>query len=105
DDACCLGSTLHVDHTCRQCGHELCSAPGLRLLDHSAVVAFYRERGVKLDERPYWTLPWCVSDAYNAISSREPLRIEVRIPVGTDELLVTMDASLNVIATEERVSS
>lgn len=105
DEACCLGSTLHVDHACRQCGHELCSAPGLRLLDHSTVVSFYRERGIKLDERPYWTLPWCVSDEYNTIRSREPLRIEVHIPVGSDELLVTMDDDLNVITTEEQVSS
>ncbi|WP_265109007.1 winged helix-turn-helix domain-containing protein [Halosolutus halophilus] len=99
DGSCCLGVGLRVDHECAQCEHTLCSAVGLRLLDQSDVVSFHRERGVSLDERPYWTLPWCVSDEYTRVSDRDPLRLEVRIPLAGDELRVTMDEDLTVLET------
>ncbi|MXV61323.1 helix-turn-helix domain-containing protein [Natronorubrum sp. JWXQ-INN-674] len=99
DDACCLGATVRVDHECVQCGHTLCSAPGLRLLDHSRVVSFHRERGVSLDERPYWTLPWCVSDEYTTLVDRDPTRLRVRIPLEGDELRATLNGGLDVLET------
>ncbi|ELY92750.1 hypothetical protein C483_07277 [Natrialba hulunbeirensis JCM 10989] len=99
EDDCCLGVSLRVDHECRQCAHTLCSAAGLRLLDHSEVVTFHRERGVSLDERPYWTLPWCVSDEFTRVVDRDPYRFEVRLPLAGDELRVTMDDELAVLET------
>lgn len=102
EGSCCLGVELRVDHECSQCGHTLCSAVGLRLLDHSEVVGFHRERGVSLDDRPYWTLPWCVSDEHTTVADRDPLRLAVRIPLAGDELRVTLDESLNVLETETR---
>ncbi len=100
DDAdCCLGVDLHVDHVCPQCGHELCSAPGLRLLDHSAVVTFHRERGINLDTRPYWTLPWCVSDEHTRLLQSDPIRLEVQMEAGEDTLAVEMDETLSVVDT------
>ncbi|SDR39520.1 winged helix-turn-helix domain-containing protein [Natronobacterium texcoconense] len=96
---CCLGVELRVDHECAQCGHTLCSAAGLRLLDHSAVVSFHRDRGVALDERPYWTLPWCVADEHTRIVERDPYRLEVRIPLEGDLLRVRLDEGLNVLET------
>ncbi|QSX00307.1 winged helix-turn-helix domain-containing protein [Haloterrigena alkaliphila] len=99
DGHCCLGVGIRVDHECAQCEHTLCSAVGLRLLDHAEVVSFHRERGVSLDERPYWTLPWCVSDEYTRITARDPLRLEVRIPLAGDELRATLDEELTVLET------
>ncbi|WP_247731160.1 winged helix-turn-helix domain-containing protein [Halovivax limisalsi] len=99
DGECCLGATTRVDHECVQCGHTLCSAPGLRLLDHSAVVSFHRDHGVSLEDRPYWTLPWCVSDAYTELRGRDPARIEVRMPLDDEELRVTLTGDLDVVET------
>ena len=99
DGDCCLGAHLRVDHECVQCGHTLCSAPGLRLLDHSRVVSFHRERGVSLDERPYWTLPWCVSDEYTDLVEREPYQLRVRMPLAGEELRVTLTGDLDVLET------
>ncbi|MDG5758785.1 winged helix-turn-helix domain-containing protein [Natronococcus sp. A-GB1] len=96
---CCLGVGVRVDHECIQCGHTLCSAAGLRLLDHSTVVRFHDERGVSLDDRPYWTLPWCVSAEYTRIVERDPYRLEVRLPVAGDELRVRMAEDLSVLET------
>ncbi|MFC7240029.1 ArsR family transcriptional regulator [Saliphagus sp. GCM10025317] len=99
EGACCLGVDVRVDHECVQCGHTLCSAAGLRLLDHSAVVTFHRERGINLDERPYWTLPWCVSDEFTRVVSRDPYRLEVRMPAGEDVMTVRLDDDLDVLET------
>jgi hypothetical protein len=96
---CCLGVDVRVDHECVQCGHALCSAAGLRLLDHSDVVRFHGDHGVSLDERPYWTLPWCVSSEHTRVLEREPYRLEVRITAGGDELRVRMDDELTVLET------
>ena len=96
---CCLGVEIRVDHACVQCDHTLCSTVGLRLLEHSDVVSFHRERGVSLDDRPYWTFPWCVSDEYTRVVERDPLRLEVRIPLAGDELRATMDEDLTVLGT------
>lgn len=93
---CCLGVAVRLDHECQQCGHTLCSTAGLRLLDHSETVSFHRERGVHLDERPYWTLPWCVSDEYTRVVARDPTLLEVRIPLAGDVLRVTLDDDLDV---------
>jgi hypothetical protein len=98
-EECCLGVDGRVDHECAQCGHTLCSAAGLRLLDHSTVVRFHDERGVSLDERPYWTLPWCVSPEYTQVLERDPYRLEVRLPVAGDELRVRMAEDLSVLET------
>lgn len=98
-EECCLHAQLRVDHECAQCGHALCSVAGLRLLDHSAVVAFHRDRGIRVDDRPYWTLPWCVSDEYVTVLERDPYRLEVRIPLEGDELHVIMDGDLEVLET------
>ncbi|MDJ1432195.1 helix-turn-helix domain-containing protein [Halostagnicola sp. A-GB9-2] len=99
DGECCLGAGVRVDHDCQQCGHSLCSAVGLQLLDHSAVVSFHRERGVSLDERPYWTLPWCVSDQQTTVLERDPYRLEVDIPLAEDRLRITLDDDLDVLET------
>jgi len=96
---CCLGVPVRVEHECQQCGHELCSAPGLRLLDHSAVVSFHREHGIHLDEEPYWTLPWCVGGGYTELVDRDPVRIELRASIDGEELLVTVDGNLDVVET------
>ncbi|WP_255193515.1 winged helix-turn-helix domain-containing protein [Natronobeatus ordinarius] len=96
---CCLGVAVRLDHECQQCGHTLCSTASLRLLDHSETVSFHRERGVHLDERPYWTLPWCVSDEYARVLERDPYVLDVRIPLAGDELRVTLDDDLDVLET------
>lgn len=100
EERCCLGVRTVVNHECDRCGHSLCSAPGLRLLDHSEVVSFHRDRGVHLDERPYWTLPWCVSDHYAETIQRDPVVLQVTIPLDEEQLEVTLDESLTVLDTE-----
>ncbi|WP_435347833.1 DUF7351 domain-containing protein [Haloarchaeobius sp. HRN-SO-5] len=102
DDDCCIGSDLRIEHVCQQCGHSLCSAIGLVLLDQSDVVHFHRDHDVDLNSRPYWTLPWCVSDHQTTVHSVEPLDVTVAIGLGGEELRVTIDDDLQVEDVDRR---
>ena len=96
---CCIGATLRATHVCQQCGHELCSAVGLGLLDQSAVAAFYGEHGVELSTKPYWHLDWCVDDDPVTVLDRDPWRLQVGMAVDDEELHVIVDENLDVIET------
>ena len=96
EEPCCLDVAVRADHICQQCRHELCSPVGLVLLDETSVAAFYDEHDISLSDRPYWTLPWCVDDEYVTVEDDDPWRITVRIPLGSEELEVTLDEELNV---------
>lgn len=98
-EACCVDSGLTATHECQQCGHELCSAVGLALLDDSGVVGFHRDHGVSLSERPYWTLPWCVSDESVRVVGDSLDRFEVDIDCGDERLTVTLDGDLAAVET------
>ena len=93
---CCLGADLRVEHECAQCGHSLCSAVGLVLLDQSDVVTFHREHGVDLNGTPYWQLPWCVSDHHTTLESEDPLELSVEITLDDETMRVTIDDDLQV---------
>lgn len=99
DGECCLGVDLRADHVCGQCDHTLCSAVGLGLLDHSAVVAFYEDHGIDLGATPYWRLEWCVSAECVDVRSADPWRIDVEIELEDDALRVTLDGELSILET------
>ncbi|MFC6960787.1 winged helix-turn-helix domain-containing protein [Halocatena marina] len=102
EDECCLGVDLRADHVCEQCNHNLCSAIGLSLLDHSAVVAFHKEHDIDLNSTPYWNFEWCVSDDQTTVLSEDPWRLRVDIPLDAQTLSVVLDGDLTVIETEHR---
>ncbi|WP_266078874.1 winged helix-turn-helix domain-containing protein [Haladaptatus caseinilyticus] len=92
-----LGTEVRVNHRCEQCRHQLRSTVGLSLLDQSQVVTFYSDHGTDLCTKPFWALPWCVSDEHTTIRSDGPWEIEVTIPLADDELRVVVDGDLNVV--------
>lgn len=100
DGECCLGTSLRADHVCEQCNHQLCSAVGLGLLDHSAVVSFYGDHGVPLSETPYWQLDWCVDDEPVTVLEERPWSIRIDITLDEETLQVTVDGDLSVVDTE-----
>ncbi|MFT4889854.1 MAG: DNA-binding transcriptional ArsR family regulator [Halobacteriales archaeon] len=97
---CDLDLEVHARHVCEHCGHALCSPVGLRFLDHSEVVSFYRDHGVSLSDRPYWTLEWCVDDEYTTVDPGEEITVEIRMPAGDSELRIVVDEDLEVRSTE-----
>ena len=99
DEACCLGVGLRADHRCRQCGHTVCSAIGLGLLDHSRVASFYEDHGVSLSDTPYWRLRWCVDDAPVTVLDDDPWRLRVEMSLDGETLRVEVDGELSVLET------
>ncbi|WP_435359627.1 DUF7351 domain-containing protein [Haloarchaeobius sp. DFWS5] len=97
---CCIGLDLRVEHTCQQCGHSLCSAFGLLLLDQSDTATFHRDHGIDLQDTPYWNLPWCVSDHSTEVVSQDPWEVVVSVTLDDETLRVTFDDSLDATRVE-----
>jgi hypothetical protein len=93
---------LFVVHECERCDNHIVSSVGLTLLDDAEIVSFYRDHGIDLNAVRFWTLEWCISDRYTEVLARDPWRIRVTVPLGDEELRVTVDGDLAVTHTERR---
>jgi hypothetical protein len=94
-----------VIHACQRCNNHIVSTVGLALLDDAEIVSFYRDHGIDLNTVRFWTLEWCISDHYTEVLSRDPWRLRVTVPLGDEELRVTVDGDLAVQHTERRARS
>ena len=99
-DTAVPGQDAAVRHTCGRCDNRLTSAVGVNLLDTAPVLTFFAERGVDLTTEPFWTHPWTVSDVHTTVVSEEPVRIRLDLPCDGDVIRVTVDETLEVLATE-----
>ena len=89
----------HADHVqaeleCGSCGTTTRSPVSLTLLDHSAVVSFYRDRGREVDDRPIWNVG---SEWAEAVLSEDPLAVRVVVELEGDVLALYVDESLSVV--------
>ncbi|SEO46471.1 hypothetical protein SAMN04487948_102543 [Halogranum amylolyticum] len=84
---------------CRDCGAEIATAVGLRLLADPAVVAFLYDHGVGVDDRPFWELEFCIDDSAVSVVADDPLRVVVPIERGDETLRVTVDEQGRVVET------
>lgn len=100
DDIAVPGQEVAVRHTCGRCDNRLTSAVGVNLLDTAPVLTFFSDRGVDLTTEPFWTHPWTVSDVHTTVVSEEPLRVRLDLPCDGDTIRVTVDETLEVLATE-----
>ena len=89
-----------VVHECRQCHHAIRSTVGLRLLDHSAVVAFHHDHGVELCATPFWHHAWCVDHDAVTVRSADPWEFDVSVRLDGEALRVTLDGDLGVVETD-----
>jgi len=99
-DTAVPGQAVAVRHTCGRCDNRLTSAVGVNLLDTASVLTFFSERGVDLTTEPFWTHPWTVSDVHTTVVSEDPLRVRLDLPCDGDVIRVTVDETLEVLATE-----
>ena len=100
DDA--MGLDVRVDYECVRCNLTTSSSTGLALLDDAEVVSFYRDHGVDLNDVPFWTLDWCVTDEHTEVESEDPWRLRVTIELDGEALVATLDGDLAVVGTERR---
>jgi hypothetical protein len=99
-EATCMDLSVVVKHDCQRCDATVRTSAGLALLDHADVVSFYRDHGVDLNARAFWTLPWVVGDRHTTVRSRDPWRVELAIHQDDEVLRVTLDESLQVVESE-----
>jgi hypothetical protein len=97
-----MGLDVRVDYECARCNLTTSSSTGLALLDDAEVVSFYRDHGVDLNDVPFWTLDWCVTDEHTTVRSEDPWRLRVTIELDGEALIATLDGDLAVVGTERR---
>lgn len=85
---------------CRDCGVEIGTTIGLRLLADPEVVGFLHDHGVRVTETPFWELDFCLDDADAELLDEEPFRVVVPIERDGEVLRVTVDESARVVSTE-----
>ncbi|WP_336327970.1 winged helix-turn-helix domain-containing protein [Halovenus sp. HT40] len=88
-----------VRYDCQQCITEPTSGLTLALFSHPAVVAFYHDHGIDIRERSVWEFPVFAGES-ERIESEEPLRASTTFTVNGDELTLTVDEHLSVVAGE-----
>ena len=97
-----MGLSVKVDYECQRCHLHTASSVGLALLDDAEVVSFYRDHGIDLNEVPYWTLEWCVTDRHTTVESEDPWRLRVEVTLDDETLVARLDGDLAVVATERQ---
>jgi hypothetical protein len=84
---------------CRDCGAEVATAAGLRLLADPAVVGFLADHGDRVDDRPFWEFAFCIDDADCEVVADDPFRLVVPIRRGAETLRATVDRECGVVET------
>lgn len=86
---------------CRRCGHTVDTTARIHLARHPAVVAFLHDHGIDYRDRSVWRLG-DVTETSARVTGRDPLRARVTYVEGGEELAVTVDDALSVVATDRR---
>lgn len=103
--ACGFPSEVRILWVCTVCKYRGGSSPAGAVVMHPAAVAFYHDHGVNLGwevnefERAKETLK-LMRGHEEALHSTDPLRVEVVITHGGDELRLTLDESMDVMAVD-----
>ncbi|WP_436927306.1 winged helix-turn-helix domain-containing protein [Halosimplex amylolyticum] len=84
---------------CDQCGISFDLPPGACVVEHPAVVAFYRHHDEPIRGRPYVTLPFCHLDR-GALESEDPVRVRIDVRLDGDRLSLWLDEETNVVECE-----
>jgi DNA-binding transcriptional ArsR family regulator len=87
---------LQVRQTCRRCGYALASPVTLTLLEHPAVVSFYRDHGEAIRERPLWNVG---EEWGEVVVSTDPFCVRVSASLADETLSLFLDRDLRVLET------
>lgn len=93
--------TVRAVLSCEQCWARGFFPPGLLVIEHPAVAAFYWQRGIDVRKRPLWKYEWALSNENQTVVSEEPLRVQLQIPSTDAVLHVEVGNSLSVESVSE----
>lgn len=94
------GFEMIAHHRCQRCENQMWPAVGLHLIAHPAVRSFHFDLGIDHREVRFWNFQFAVTHHLAEIRSKNPWRVEVRVPADGDELHVILDGDLAVRETE-----
>ena len=87
-----------VRYDCRQCAQTVTTGLQHSLLTHPAVVRFYSDRGIDIQERSVWEFTILGFDG-ERVHSIDPFRASTVFTVDGDELTVVVDDEMCVVET------
>ena len=90
----------HVEYECTQCGATPTGGLGLVCFDHPAVVSFYYNRGVDVQEESIWNGIGFPPDR-QTIRATDPLEAAVSYTADGESITVVVDETLDVVAIEQ----
>jgi len=88
-----------VQYDCGRCHSTFTMDLGSALFTTPAVVAFHRDHGVDTEAVPIWRFS-VVEEGRSRVTSEEPFRAVVTYAVDDARLALTVDRSLDVVATD-----
>jgi hypothetical protein len=83
--------------TCERCGFHFDGPPGLVVLTHPALRAFYLERDRDVRTGFLWSFPFLVDGDRYEIESDHPLEVRIDASMGDDELWFVVDEDCEVV--------
>ena len=89
-----------VFHDCPRCGGRFNVAVQAAVLSHPRVAAYHHEHGIDVRETPTWQFDW-LGTGRGSVESRDPVRIELPIPLDDERRTFVFDADLDVVAVRE----
>lgn len=88
-----------VELLCSACGFSTTQVAGAVALDRPAVIGFLYDHGVDIRDTPLWELDWLMGNS-TTVTSEDPLRVDITIDQGDEQMTVTVDETLTVISHE-----
>lgn len=88
-----------IEYTCERCGAEPTAGLPLTFLDHPAVVGFYYERGIDVQNRSIWEFDDLDPDL-QSVRETDPIRVSVTYEADGDTLTLMVDDALEVLDVE-----
>lgn len=95
-EACNSLFPMHVSHVCGVCKYHWRMPTFFYPTRHPAVTSFYNEHGIEFDLATY-EQRGLLLEYVEEVISEIPLRIQITIPLGDDELSLTYDDQMDVV--------
>jgi RNase P subunit RPR2 len=87
---------VKIVYECTECGAPVYTPATTAVLDHPAVVSLLHEAGTDYREIPSWEIRQTL-DSEEQVCNEDPVRVEVTINGGDDDLTFVLDENLQVI--------
>lgn len=90
-------------HHCENCKYEARVPLFGHVLSHPAVVSFFYEQGIDVNDVPYWRMRALARDFTEEMISEDPWKAKITIVFEDSELGLTLDDRLDVVDVETSV--